>query len=343
MPPKSPTSRLDFSRRAEGGPQNIPYKEIRQGNLPYEEVDFSQNYLSANELPEVIKICKRCPKLRVLKLYKNCIDDYGAQDLAELCRTAPHLEEIHLSHNMFTAAGAGIIIKSAEEFRRPDTVPLWLRLEHNYVDDAEKVFQTLQSRYSVCRRTDAKLCTARTCHNRCRVHLPHFCLQRLSQVEETAKRSPTHANHQSLSGHVLRKFRADLERENKDKVKIDPHLDHRMDLRTYPMVDPRVEAFDRGWDPQLDDRRMSWTRGAAWLNIPLSCSTQSIQSSPPIVFLPCPAHTCRLGHRPRLGGLFGFCRRANHGPEGKGSSPRAARRPKQLPRVRVQTLRGGDS
>ena len=284
MPPKSPTSRLDFSRRAEGGPQNIPYKEIRQGNLPYEEVDFSQNYLSANELPEVMKICKRCPKLRVLKLYKNCIDDYGAQDLAELCRTAPHLEEIHLSHNMFTAAGAGIIIKSAEEFRRPDTVPLWLRLEHNYVDDAEKVFQTLQSRYSVCRRTDAKLCTARTCHNRCRVHLPHFCLQRLSQVEETAKRSPTHANHQSLSGHVLRKFRADLERENKDKVKIDPHLDHRMDLRTYPMVDPRVEAFDRGWDPQLDDRRMSWTRGAAWLNMPLSCSTRSIQSSPPHCF-----------------------------------------------------------
>ena len=258
MPPKSPTSRLDFSRRADGDPQNIPYKEIRQGVLPYEEVDFSGNSLSANELPEVIKVCKRCPKLRVLKLFKNCIDDYGAQDLAELCRFAPGLEEIHLSHNMFTAAGAGVIIKAAEEYRRPDTVPLWLRLEHNYIDDAERVFQNLSNRYSVCRRQDAKLCTARTCHNRCRVHLPHFCLQRLSQVEsnQEAKRSPTHANHHSLSGQFMRNFRAHLERENKDKVKMDPHME-RMNLRAQPM-DPRIEPFD----PQVDDRRPSWTREA---------------------------------------------------------------------------------
>lgn len=257
MPPKSPTSRLDFSRRAEGGPQNIPFKEIRQGILPYEEVDFSGNSLSANELPEVIKICKRCPKLRVLKLFKNCIDDHGAQDLADLCRSAPGLEEIHLSHNMFTAAGATVIIKAAEEYRRPDTVPLWLRLEHNYIEDAERVFQNLQNRYSVCRRTDAKLCAARTCHHRCRVHLPHFCLQRLSQVEsnQEPKRSPTHANQHSLFGQCMRKFRADLERENKDKVKIDSQME-RMEMRAQPMGDPRIEPFD----PQVDDRRPSWTR-----------------------------------------------------------------------------------
>ena len=278
MPPKSPTSRLDFSRRAEGDPQNIPYKEIRQGILPYEEVDFSGNNLSANELPDVIKICKRCPKLRVLKLFKNCIDDYGAQDLADLCRSAPGLEEIHLSHNMFTAAGASVIIKAAEEFRRPDTVPLWLRLEHNYIDDAERVFQSLQNRYSVCRRTDAKLCTARTCNNRCRVHLPHFCLQRLSQVEsnQEAKRSPTHSNGHSLFGQFMRKFRADIERENKDKVKMDPQLEHRMDLRSQPMMDPRFEAND----PHVDDRRAfsAWTREVSWLIYSMVCSFPFTQS-----------------------------------------------------------------
>mmetsp|Transcript_4465 Transcript_4465/g.10375 ORF Transcript_4465/g.10375 Transcript_4465/m.10375 type:complete len:730 (-) Transcript_4465:129-2318(-) len=251
MPPKS-ISRLDFSKRTDD-PRKLNYAEVPSGTLDYEEVDFSGNSLSAYDLPAVLNICRRCPRLRVLKLFKNCIDDYGAEGLADLCRAVPGLEEIHLSHNMFTAAGAQVIIEAAEHYRRPDTVPLWLRLEHNYIDDAEKVFTDMQHCFSVCRRTDPKLCTARTCYNRCRVHLPHFCLQRLGHVDSNQELKAPRQNHH-LSRQVMRQFRAELEREKAKKPEgirheREPYMD-RMGDRTMEEEDRRASCWTRGVSDQ---------------------------------------------------------------------------------------------
>ena len=38
-------------------------------------------------------MCRRTPKLRVLKLFKNQIDDQGAEGIAELCKSCPGIEE----------------------------------------------------------------------------------------------------------------------------------------------------------------------------------------------------------------------------------------------------------
>lgn len=42
---------------------------------------------------QVLEVCRRTPKLRVLKLFKNQIDDNGAEGIAELCKTCPGIEE----------------------------------------------------------------------------------------------------------------------------------------------------------------------------------------------------------------------------------------------------------
>jgi len=171
--------RLDFSRRSLGsGDARQLTSEIPKGSLSYEEVDFSLNNLSSAGLDAVLDVCKRCPKLRVLKLFKNRIDDVGAAGLAELCRAVPGIEEMHLSHNQFTAIGVRKIVMAAEEVRKPDAPPLWLRLEQNLIAEPDMVYAELAEQLSVCKRVDDKSCTARICCRKCKVHLPFFCLQR---------------------------------------------------------------------------------------------------------------------------------------------------------------------
>eukprot|EP00440_Ansanella_granifera_P073000 gb/GFBE01079217.1/.p1 GENE.gb/GFBE01079217.1/~~gb/GFBE01079217.1/.p1 ORF type:complete len:278 (+),score=69.47 gb/GFBE01079217.1/:1-834(+) len=172
--------RLDFSRRqlGNGDPRQLA-SEIPKGTLLYEEADFSLNNLSSAGLAAVLDVLKRCPKLRVLKLFKNRIDDVGAEALAELCRKLPGIEEMHLSHNQFTAAGVRKIVVAAEEVRSPEATPLWLRVEQNLIDDPDAVFdQLVQQELSVCKRDDDKSCTSRVCCKKCKVHLPYFHLQR---------------------------------------------------------------------------------------------------------------------------------------------------------------------
>jgi len=85
-----------------------------------------------------------------LKLYKNQVNDSGAMHVADLIETVKYpITEIHLSHNLITIKSARAIFSS---IRRQDQalkypclpinappsckkpVPLWLRLEHNFID-----------------------------------------------------------------------------------------------------------------------------------------------------------------------------------------------------------------
>lgn len=101
--------------------------------------------------------------------------------LAELCRRATSLEEIHLSHNRFTGDGVTRIIQAAERSRPHDAVPLWLRLEHNDVADPAALFKSLEKKYSICERLDKRKCTNRVCGWGKKVHLPLFSLQRSAE------------------------------------------------------------------------------------------------------------------------------------------------------------------
>ncbi|CAJ1377332.1 unnamed protein product, partial [Effrenium voratum] len=169
--------KLDYQGRAfsDGDLQELPLKDVV---YPYEEVNFSQNQLSAEGLRKVLELCSRCENLRILKLYKNDITDDGAQALGRFVRCCETMEELHLSHNRFTERGVEVLVKAAEEARRHAKVPMWVRLEQNDVSNPEKVMADLQDRCSVCPRKNRNKCTNRVCIHNCKVHLPHFHFQR---------------------------------------------------------------------------------------------------------------------------------------------------------------------
>jgi len=191
--PPSTAYRLNYSRRrfTDDDLQRLRRElPLRQDAYPYEEVDFSQNEFSSTGLRVVLEVCRRCPKLRVLKLYRNQIDDAGAKGLADLCGQCLAIEEMHLSHNHFTATGVEALIIAAEQARPDHMSPLWLRLEQNDVGDADAVFRDLQSRLSVCNRQDEVRCTVRVCCRKMKVHLPFFNWQRGSRYQPGSDKPP---------------------------------------------------------------------------------------------------------------------------------------------------------
>jgi len=171
------TEKLDFSKRSFTD-QDLDSLPLRDVTYPYREVDFSQNYLSAESLSKVLALCKLCTGLRVLKLYKNGIRDSGARELAAFLKQSSTLEEVHLSHNHFSAQGVSELVEAAEQSHVTGSKPIWLRLEHNDVEDPQTVLQTLQQCFSVCGRNDQVRCSVRVCGDGCKVHLPFFRFQR---------------------------------------------------------------------------------------------------------------------------------------------------------------------
>ncbi|CAE7689046.1 unnamed protein product [Symbiodinium necroappetens] len=121
----------------------------------------------------------------VLKLFKNDLDDDGAELLARFLEHCPNLEELHLSHNRISSTGALSLISAGSSCRREGDTPLWLRLEHNCLESVEEAESWLYRQYSVCYKQNAE-CTARHCKYRCKIHAPYM-----------AKQSPRGHSHQS--------------------------------------------------------------------------------------------------------------------------------------------------
>eukprot|EP00404_Azadinium_spinosum_P050467 CAMPEP_0180763782 /NCGR_PEP_ID=MMETSP1038_2-20121128/38092_1 /TAXON_ID=632150 /ORGANISM="Azadinium spinosum, Strain 3D9" /LENGTH=198 /DNA_ID=CAMNT_0022798143 /DNA_START=30 /DNA_END=622 /DNA_ORIENTATION=- len=173
---------LDYSKKklTDDALLNEPFLNETRKSYSFEEVDFSSNAISSKGLQTVLNICHRCNNLKVLKLFRNHIDDEGADGLATLVEEVRSIEEIHISHNQITGTGARRLVKAAaERYSRRDDPPLWLRLEQNVVMDSASILEDLQSKgHSICAREDEIRCTTRRCCYGCKVHLPHFCWQK---------------------------------------------------------------------------------------------------------------------------------------------------------------------
>mmetsp|Transcript_69610 Transcript_69610/g.175873 ORF Transcript_69610/g.175873 Transcript_69610/m.175873 type:complete len:644 (+) Transcript_69610:207-2138(+) len=170
--------KLDYAKRQITDEEVNRLQLWKQQHYSYEEVDFSCNELSAAGLRVVLDLCRRCEKLRILRLYKNRIDDQGAEGLAELVERCPSIEEMHLSHNHFSGDGVLKIITAADRSRVKHLPPLWLRLEQNDVQNPVQTIKEMMRSLSVCDRRDEKKCTNRVCCWDRKIHLPFFQLQR---------------------------------------------------------------------------------------------------------------------------------------------------------------------
>jgi len=149
-------------------------QEHDEDEYGYQTVDFSRNSITAKGMEDIASICKKCPQLKILKLFSNAIDDEGAEKLAEIFQRCKGIEEIHLSHNKFTEKGVETIIEAAdEELPKDYPRPLWLRMEHNDIKDPRECVENIESKFkSVCIREDRYKCLPRACVKGCRIHLP---------------------------------------------------------------------------------------------------------------------------------------------------------------------------
>eukprot|EP00440_Ansanella_granifera_P057780 gb/GFBE01062639.1/.p1 GENE.gb/GFBE01062639.1/~~gb/GFBE01062639.1/.p1 ORF type:complete len:820 (+),score=170.15 gb/GFBE01062639.1/:1-2460(+) len=163
---------------------DLPGLVLSKESTTYEEVDFSQNKLTSSSLRIIVNFCIRCPNLRVLKVYKNDVDDAGAKELARLLEKNPTLEEVHLSHNRITAKGVHAMLTAADRWRPDNLCPLWLRLEQNLVASPTAFIRSVENKLSVCRRDDERRCTTRHCCWSKKVHVPFLYMQKDSWQED---------------------------------------------------------------------------------------------------------------------------------------------------------------
>lgn len=167
-------SLIRSSRNLKDGDIERILQEHDEDEYGYQTIDFSRNSIALKGVEDVASICKKCPQLKILKLFSNAIDDEGAKKLAEIFMHCKAIEEIHLSHNKFTEKGVETLIEAAdEELPKDFPRPLWLRMEHNDIKDPKECVDNIEAKFkSVCPREDRARCLPRACVKGCRIHLP---------------------------------------------------------------------------------------------------------------------------------------------------------------------------
>lgn len=116
-----------------------------KGFLVLREADFSNNYLGDEGLRAVLQVFQVLRiGVRVLKLYNNRLGRLAARLLAKWIEATPlAMYELHLSHNFMPREGVVEICAAIassgsyppERFRK-GSVPLWLRVEQNMIENA---------------------------------------------------------------------------------------------------------------------------------------------------------------------------------------------------------------
>eukprot|EP00434_Breviolum_minutum_P013440 symbB.v1.2.011847.t1/scaffold801.1/size161289/3 len=147
---------------------------VRDCGEGHDEIDLSRNSITSEGVTQILDICKKSPDLKVLKLFNNQLGDDGANELGEIFKHCHAIEEVHLSHNLFSETGVEAMVKAANrELPRKAERPLWLRMEHNKLQDTEKFARDIERHYpAVCAREDRSKCTPRVCALGKRIHLP---------------------------------------------------------------------------------------------------------------------------------------------------------------------------
>mmetsp|Transcript_60409 Transcript_60409/g.112152 ORF Transcript_60409/g.112152 Transcript_60409/m.112152 type:complete len:837 (-) Transcript_60409:49-2559(-) len=141
----------------------------KQETHQLKEIDLSQNCLTSVGARSILDLCCRCPSLRILKLFKNQIDDGAVNSLVSVLHACKSLLEMHLSHNKLTETGIRLLVQGAAKARAGSSCTLWLRVESNSVMDEPALLSDLMNRYWVCPRRHN--CTANKCGSGCLLHM----------------------------------------------------------------------------------------------------------------------------------------------------------------------------
>eukprot|EP00442_Polarella_glacialis_P016966 CAMPEP_0115124902 /NCGR_PEP_ID=MMETSP0227-20121206/48651_1 /TAXON_ID=89957 /ORGANISM="Polarella glacialis, Strain CCMP 1383" /LENGTH=862 /DNA_ID=CAMNT_0002528027 /DNA_START=179 /DNA_END=2767 /DNA_ORIENTATION=- len=189
--------------REEHGPESL---RSCQG-----EVDFSQNNMT-NQMVWILleTLAQNEVHVAFLKLNANNISQGGALAVCEFINmneVAEAVQEIHLSHNEIDDESALELLRTLHSMRprypplrAPEDkgervpTPVWLRLNHNRIENPEEVRRTAEAEgISICTASDRQACGTTTCCDQTSgvacplVHLFSFNVQQQNADEEASK------------------------------------------------------------------------------------------------------------------------------------------------------------
>ena len=167
--------KVTFARRGLRDLDAVDLPQVSQrGSVT--EADFSQNCFTKLGVRQVVEFCISCDRLEVLKLFRCGLPDEAAPAVAGFLLQHARVKAVHLSHNLFTATGAALLVGAAANAEREKGDVIWLRLERNRIASPASFLRSAEARWSVCPRSAG--CTQHTCLFGNRVHLPFLDVER---------------------------------------------------------------------------------------------------------------------------------------------------------------------
>mmetsp|Transcript_62516 Transcript_62516/g.183265 ORF Transcript_62516/g.183265 Transcript_62516/m.183265 type:complete len:796 (+) Transcript_62516:108-2495(+) len=157
--------------------------------LVAKEVNFAENHLTHNGVRSLLRTLLRSKvAILVLKLFHNKVEN--GDGIAEyILGCDGSLQELHVSHNELSTAGAHAILLAVANAKSQSgdytyprrsggrgASPLWLRMEQNYVDQA-LLTERFERSFAQLKRTGKAMCdvTNRAC-------TPHCCARHRRDV-----------------------------------------------------------------------------------------------------------------------------------------------------------------
>lgn len=174
VPGKDSWLQVRLASRGLGDDEMVVLGKFLNGLLPdvdpssteeavWANVDLAENVIGSNGLISVLDVLdKKRVTCKCIKLYRNKIGDEGGVRLAETVqRQQSAVEEIHLSHNMFSARSLVALSMSLAKHeaypfmgRSRTYIPCWVRMEYNHIAKPQEVLDMLR------RDGPVKICTA---------------------------------------------------------------------------------------------------------------------------------------------------------------------------------------
>mmetsp|Transcript_72626 Transcript_72626/g.132749 ORF Transcript_72626/g.132749 Transcript_72626/m.132749 type:complete len:735 (-) Transcript_72626:255-2459(-) len=159
--------------------------EAESEEAVWANVELAENVIGNEGLIAVLDVFeKRRVSCKYIKLYKNKIADFAGVRLAEQVRRQESaVEEIHLSHNMFSAKTlVALCMALAKNDAYPMVgrnrlyIPCWVRMEYNYIAKPMEVLEMLRrdGPVSICTADNRDDCGPWRCHcaNRTKQNVP---------------------------------------------------------------------------------------------------------------------------------------------------------------------------
>jgi len=179
-------------------------EENSKGQAKYAQINLSFTRTDDSDISNLLQwLSKHKIKLKIIRLRKTNITGKGLEELCTfICQQKSCLTEIHLNSNHVTTDQTyNFLYKLYQTESYPETrsgwsVPLWIRIDSNYIDVDKLLEQLKKQEIEIC-TCEQRGCTVDNCKAVKGRNVPVFHLPRL-QDQKTARRTDGSAGNSYL-------------------------------------------------------------------------------------------------------------------------------------------------